>query len=97
MDASQNKVGSQEHKLVARTLLVAPGLTTSNKKLLGTKGIATSSKDATRVHWLEASGGACLWKRSHAGGRNDGELPHMFKTRSLAPGLGDPGATDYLQ
>ena len=33
--------------LGARTLLVAPGLTTSNKKLLGTKGIATSNKDAT--------------------------------------------------
>ena len=26
----------------------APGLTTNNKKLLGTKGIATRSKDATR-------------------------------------------------
>ena len=34
--------------LGARTLLVAPGLTTSNKKLLVTKGIATSSKNATR-------------------------------------------------
>ena len=28
-------------------LLVAPGLTTSNKRLLVTKGIATRSKDAT--------------------------------------------------
>ena len=27
------------------SLLVAPGLTTSNKKLLGTKGIPTRSKD----------------------------------------------------
>ena len=34
--------------LGARTLLGAPGLTTRNKKLLSTKGIATSSKDATR-------------------------------------------------
>ena len=33
--------------LGARTLLVAPGIATSNKKLLGTKGIATRSKDAT--------------------------------------------------
>ena len=30
--------------LVARTLLVAPGTTASNKKLLGTKGIATRRK-----------------------------------------------------
>ena len=30
------------------SLLVAPGLTTRNKKLLGAKGIVTSSKDATR-------------------------------------------------
>ena len=34
--------------LEARTLLGAPGLTTRNEKLLGTKGIATRSKDATR-------------------------------------------------
>ena len=34
--------------LGARTLLGAPGHTTSNKKLLGTKGIATRSKDATK-------------------------------------------------
>ena len=34
--------------LGARTLLGAPGLTTSNKKLLGAKGVATRSKDATR-------------------------------------------------
>ena len=31
----------------SRTLLVAPGHTTRNKKLLGAKGIATRSKDAT--------------------------------------------------
>ena len=31
------------------TVLVAPGLTTRNKKLLETKGIATRSKDATNV------------------------------------------------
>ena len=37
--------------LVTRaSLLVAPGLT-SNKKLLGAKGIATRSKDATRGSW----------------------------------------------
>ena len=29
----------------------APGLTTSNKKLLGAPGIATRSKDATRGSW----------------------------------------------
>ena len=29
----------------------APGLTTRSKKLLGTKGIATRSKDATRGSW----------------------------------------------
>ena len=34
---------------LTRTLLVAPGLTTSNKKQLGTKGIATSNKDATSI------------------------------------------------
>ena len=34
-------------RLGARMLLVAPGITTGNKKLLGTKGIATRSKDAT--------------------------------------------------
>ena len=40
--------------LGARTLLGAPGLTTSNKKLLGAKGIATRSKDATmnKQCWL---------------------------------------------
>ena len=32
-----------------KKLLVAPGLTTSNKKLLGTKGIATRSKDAANI------------------------------------------------
>ena len=35
--------------VVARTLLVAPGITSSSKKLLETKGIATSSKDAAGV------------------------------------------------
>ena len=35
--------------LGARTLVVAPGLTTRNKKLLGAKGIATRSKDAIRL------------------------------------------------
>ena len=34
--------------LGARRLLVAPGLTTSNKKLVGAPGITTRSKDATR-------------------------------------------------
>ena len=34
-------------ELGARTLLVAPGLTTSGQKLLGAKGIVTRSKDAT--------------------------------------------------
>ena len=33
----------------ARTLLGAPSLTTGNKKLLRTKGIATRSKDAVRL------------------------------------------------
>ena len=33
----------------ARTLLGAPGLTTRSKKLLVTKGITTSSKDAIRL------------------------------------------------
>ena len=33
--------------LGARTLLGAPGLTTRSKKLLGTKGIATSNKGIT--------------------------------------------------
>ena len=37
--------------LGARTLLGAPGLTTSNKTLLGAPGIATRSKDATRGSW----------------------------------------------
>ena len=32
----------------ARTLLVAPGIPTRSKKLLGDPGIATRSKDATR-------------------------------------------------
>ena len=32
--------------LRARTLLVAPGISTSSKKLLGAKGTATRSKDA---------------------------------------------------
>ena len=36
--------------LGARTLLGAPGLTTSNKKLLGTKGIATN-RARTLVGW----------------------------------------------
>ena len=40
----------------ARTLLGAPGLTTSNKKLLGAPGIATRSKDA---RGLEAMGIIC--------------------------------------
>ena len=35
----------------ARTLLGAPDLTTRNEKLLGGKGIATRSKDATRRWW----------------------------------------------
>ena len=35
--------------LRAKTLLVAPGHTSSNKKLLGTKGIATKSKDAKGI------------------------------------------------
>ena len=52
--------------LRARTLLVAPGLTTSNKKLLGApgiptsnkkllgaKGLATRNKDATRAEVLQ--------------------------------------------
>ena len=34
-----------------RTLQGAPGLTTRNKKLLVTKGIATSNKDATSSSW----------------------------------------------
>ena len=37
--------------IVQRTLLGAPGIATSNKKLLVTKGIATRSKDATRGSW----------------------------------------------
>ena len=41
------KATSFKRLLVARTLLVAPGLTTRSKKLLVTKGIATRSKDAT--------------------------------------------------
>ena len=32
-------------------LLVAPGLTNRNKKLLVAKGIATRSKDATSSSW----------------------------------------------
>ena len=36
----------------ARTPLGAPGLTTRNKKLLQTKGIATRSKDATNSSYL---------------------------------------------
>ena len=35
--------------LGARTLLGAPGLTTRNKKLIVTKGIATSNKNALRL------------------------------------------------
>ena len=35
----------------AGTLLVASGITTGNKKLLGAPGIATRSKDATRGSW----------------------------------------------
>ena len=31
------------------SLLIAPGIATSNKKLLGTKGIATRSKEASRL------------------------------------------------
>ena len=34
---------------ITRALLVAPGITTSNKKLLVTKGIAARSKDARKV------------------------------------------------
>ena len=39
----------------ARTLLVAPGLSTSSKKLLVAKGIATRKKDATRVWTVSKS------------------------------------------
>ena len=44
-----------------RYLLGAPGLTTS-KKLLGTKSIATRSKDAIRVEAIASffSGATCL-------------------------------------
>ena len=41
--------------LGARTLLVAPGLTTSNKKLLVAKGIATRSKGFMRMCSFERS------------------------------------------
>ena len=47
MTATDNAMQKVTQYLGARTLLVAPGLTTSNKKLLETKGIATRSKDAT--------------------------------------------------
>ena len=42
--------------LVARTLLGAPGRTTRNKKLLGAKGIATRSTDATLTANLSHAG-----------------------------------------
>ena len=38
------------------TLLEVPGLTTRNKKLLGPKGIATRSKDASRLRLLHLWG-----------------------------------------
>ena len=36
---------------MSKTMLKPQIVTTSNKKLLGTKGIATSSKDATSSSW----------------------------------------------
>ena len=43
-------IGRLSHQAVVE-LLWFPGLTTSNKKLLGAKGIATRSKDATKGSW----------------------------------------------
>ena len=48
------KVSSPNHN-GTRTLLVAPGLTTRNKKLLVTKGISASNKDATRSKGIATS------------------------------------------
>ena len=39
--------GSPRQHATSKKLLVPPGLTTGNKKLLGKKGIATRSKDTT--------------------------------------------------
>ena len=51
MSFRQTDEGQRDHHILqgvgARTLLVAPGLTTRNKKLLVSKGIATRSQDAT--------------------------------------------------
>ena len=52
------------HKL--ETLLVAPGLTTRTRTLLGAKGIATRSKDATDARWdhITASFASLGWKHT---------------------------------
>ena len=39
------------NKDATRSKGAAPGLASRNKKLLGAKGIATGSKDATRGTW----------------------------------------------
>ena len=48
-------LGWRPSLLGARTLLVAPGIATSNKELLGTKGITTRSKNASRLEAIAIS------------------------------------------
>ena len=67
-----------------RTLLVAPGLTTSNKKLLVTKGITTRSKDNTR-------GAPCSLKPHEASETQLRPTGHRALIPAGYPG-GDPAA-----
>ena len=72
---------------VSRTLPVAPGLTTSNKKLLVTKGIATSSKDATS---RENTRHVLLVRYGGAGGDDD-----EFPLSTFGPSCGTVGMYVY--
>ena len=69
-------------------LLVAPGITTRNKKLLGTKGIATRSKDATSVsfldfHWDSRPDFTMLASSSSEGARLERAHTHSSRSNGL--------------
>ena len=77
----------ESHRLLgARTLLVAPDSATSSKKLLGTKGIATRSKEVTKHP--DATGlNHLLPEAPHVTGDPPAPLPqlpqHLFQTKVL--------------
>ena len=92
-------LGTRASLLVARTLLVAPGLSTRNKKLLVTKGISGSSSGSmpSKLHAKQTSGtlrnvSRCIW----CWGDHLHYILDLGQNKAVRETMHSPGSTEIL-